>query len=95
MMADRHEFETQMQHHLNEVRHEIDQMQRLIHAEARIEYRNQMMELQDHREHFEHEFAQLLTASDDSWQDLQAGVEKAWDELQESFDQAAARFEQA
>ena len=35
-MTNRHEFETQMQHHLNQVRHEIDQMQRLVHAEARM-----------------------------------------------------------
>lgn len=35
---------------------------------------------------------ELKQTSGEAWQDLKPGIEKAWDELQKSFNQAASRF---
>ena len=35
---------------------------------------------------------ELRQTSAEAWEDLKPGIEKAWDELQKSFNQAAARF---
>jgi uncharacterized alpha-E superfamily protein len=35
---------------------------------------------------------ELRHTSAEAWEDLKPGIEKAWDELQKSFNQAAARF---
>jgi len=35
---------------------------------------------------------ELRQTSGEAWKDLKPGIEKAWDELQKSFNQAASRF---
>jgi predicted ATP-binding protein involved in virulence len=61
-------------------------------AEAKIEYYKTIRVLQYMRDQAEIKLDKLKTASDDAWEDLMVGTEKAWAEIKTSFQDAASRF---
>ena len=61
-------------------------------AEARLDYQNQIEELQAKRDAFEQKLQDLQKSSEDAWEEISQGVEKAWNELGKSFEAAFSKF---
>ena len=63
-----------------------------VHVDMKLEYLNQVEYLEKKRNEIMNNHKQLKTASEHGWEDVKVGTEKAWNELEESFDKAVARF---
>jgi uncharacterized coiled-coil DUF342 family protein len=61
-------------------------------ADVKLEYSEQIEDLRVKQQAAKEKLAGLLSASDDAWEDLKAGVESAWLTLGEAIDRAAARI---
>ncbi|MFN9771584.1 MAG: hypothetical protein ACK54X_03000 [Burkholderiales bacterium] len=61
-------------------------------AEARIDYENDLQALRRQRSAAAESLSELGRRSEDAWQDMKAGTEKAWDDLAKALDRVAARF---
>jgi ABC-type Zn uptake system ZnuABC Zn-binding protein ZnuA len=61
-------------------------------ADAAIEYHGQMEELYTKRETAQMKLQEVQDASGEAWEEMKAGVETAWTELQRSFEKATSKF---
>ena len=61
-------------------------------ADVKLEYSEQIEDLRVKQQAAKEKLAGLLSASDDAWEELKAGVESAWLTLGEAIDRAAARI---
>jgi len=61
-------------------------------AGARDEYRKQIAALRARQDEARAKLASLRDAGEGAWQDLQAGVEMAWEAIGEAIESARARF---
>ncbi|MGW8311914.1 MAG: coiled coil domain-containing protein [Desulfuromonadales bacterium] len=61
-------------------------------AEARVDYRETIEELQKKRTKAKDKLQELRTAGDDAWKDLKTGVEQAWSSFGDAVDSAVSRF---
>ncbi len=62
-------------------------------AESRIEYQNQIKNLQQKRREAEKKADELRSAGEGAWEDLKAGAELAWDAMEEAVKSARSKFQ--
>ena len=62
-------------------------------AESRIEYQNQIKNLQQRRREAEKKVDELRSAGEGAWEDLKAGAELAWDAMEEAVKSARSKFQ--
>ncbi len=63
-----------------------------VQIDMKLEYLDQVDKLEKKRDEFMKKHGPLITASEQGWEDVKTGTEKAWKELEEAFDKAANRF---
>jgi uncharacterized coiled-coil DUF342 family protein len=61
-------------------------------AESRIEYQNQIKNLQQKRREAEKKADELRSAGEGAWEDLKVGVQLAWDSMEEAVKSARSKF---
>ncbi|MBE0594451.1 MAG: coiled coil domain-containing protein [Gemmatimonadales bacterium] len=61
-------------------------------ADARINYENELESLKGKRAAAQKKLEELGKRSENAWEDMKDGVEKAWDEMGKAMDRVAARF---
>lgn len=61
-------------------------------ADAQIEYYKEIEELKSKKASVDQKLSELTEASEDAWEDLKAGADKAWDSLSDAVKSAASRF---
>ena len=64
----------------------------LIKVDMKVEYLNQMDNLERKRDDFMVKYEQLKESSELGWEDVKDGTEKSWSELKDSFEKAISRF---
>ena len=62
-------------------------------ADAKLQIQDQFNELTNRQETVEQKFEQMKNAGEDAWQDMRSGLDDAFDNLEESFNQASEKFE--
>lgn len=88
-------YEQKLQAQLDEFGAEISKLQAKADqasADARLEYHKQIEELHTMQREAGNKLAQLKESGDDAWEDLKAGIDRAWTSLGSSVKSAAARF---
>lgn len=61
-------------------------------AQAKIEYYQQIGQLQKKQESARQKLDEMKRAGDSAWQDLKAGLELAWQDLGSAVESAVSRF---
>jgi uncharacterized coiled-coil DUF342 family protein len=61
-------------------------------AEQKLEYYEQIESLRARQQKAREQLDELRSAGEDAWEDVKAGVELAWQDLQDAFQRAAAKF---
>ena len=61
-------------------------------AESRIEYQNQIKNLQQKRQEAEKKVDELRSAGGGAWEDLKAGVQLSWEAMEEAVKSARSKF---
>ncbi|MBA3724817.1 MAG: coiled coil domain-containing protein [Candidatus Levybacteria bacterium] len=61
-------------------------------ADAQIEYYKEIEELKSKKASVDQKLSELTEASEDAWEDLKAGADKAWDSLSDAVKSADSRF---
>ncbi|HLH31136.1 MAG TPA: hypothetical protein VKY31_08030 [Terriglobia bacterium] len=87
-MADEKWNRKNLEEQINELGAQIHDILRRLETAAEKEAENLRPKLKAAQERLE----ELRKTSAEAWGDLKPGLEKAWDELQKSFNQAALRF---
>ena len=64
----------------------------LVKADLKLEYLNQMDNLERKRDDFMVKYGQLKETSELGWEDIKEGTEKSWNELKDSIEKAISRF---
>lgn len=94
-MSNKDAYEQKLQAKLDEWQADLDKLKakaKGAEADARIEYQEEIDRLESQRNEARQKLAELREASDDAWEDLKDGVERAWDSVSESFKSARSRF---
>ena len=63
-----------------------------VKADMKTEYLAQVDSIEKKRDAFVAKCAQLKESNEHAWDDVKAGTEKAWNELEQSFGRASSRF---
>jgi F0F1-type ATP synthase membrane subunit b/b' len=63
-----------------------------IQSDMKAEYLTQVDSLEKKRDEFLVKYGQLKETSGHAWEDVTAGIEKAWHELEEAIEKATSRF---
>jgi uncharacterized coiled-coil DUF342 family protein len=74
---------------------EIDKLKAKVdktEAESRAEFQKQIQNLQEKRNAAEEKIEEVRQAGEGVWQDLTAGVQLAWDAMEEALKSARSRF---
>lgn len=61
-------------------------------ADARIQAHGTIQDLERKVDHTKERLAELNASSDDAWDSIKSGVEKAWGDLRTTFGEAKERF---
>lgn len=61
-------------------------------ADSKLAYQEQVEDMRQKRDEAREKLKELQSASEGAWGDFRAGVEKAWNQLEESFENATRRF---
>jgi uncharacterized coiled-coil DUF342 family protein len=61
-------------------------------ADSRIEYQKQIDTLKKKRREIENNMADLKKSSNEAWGDFKAGIDLAWDSMNEALKSAMSRF---
>jgi len=64
----------------------------LVKADMKLEYLNQLDNLERKRDDFMVKYGQLKETSGHGWEDVKVGTEKSWNELKDSIEKAISRF---
>ena len=64
----------------------------LAKADLKLEYLNQVDNLERKRDEFMAKYEQLKENSGLGWEDVKEGTEKSWNELKDSIEKAISRF---
>lgn len=94
-MEKRNEFIKKFEENLNDYNAKLAELKaRALEdkAELKAEYLSQIEKIDHKRDEFVMKFGKLKNANGKAWTDLQGGTEKAWHELEHSFEMAASRF---
>ncbi len=63
-----------------------------IQSDMKSEYLSQVDNLEKKRDDFMVKYGQLKKTSGHAWEDVKAGTENAWNELEDSIEKAISRF---
>ena len=94
-MTSKDEYVQKLHAKLDEWNAEIDKLKAKAdktQAESRIEYQRQIESLQQRRREAEKKMAELRRAGAGAWEDLKAGVQTAWDSMDEALRSARSKF---
>ena len=95
-MSNRDAYVQKMKAKLDEWNAEIAALEakaRGAQADARVEHEKHIAELRAERDQARARLDKLRAAGDDAWDDLAAGMEKAWRSLSDSVKSARSRFD--
>ncbi|MEQ8464666.1 hypothetical protein [Coleofasciculus sp. E1-EBD-02] len=90
-------YRDKVQAELNKLNAQVDEMKAKAaqaQADAQIQYNSHLEELQTRQVAVQTRLEELQAASQDAWEDIKIGVEAAWLDLQQSFQNAVAKFDQ-
>lgn len=62
-------------------------------ADAKLKIKNQFEDLTNQQETVEQKIEQVKNAGEDAWQDMRSGIDNAFDELENSYNQATRKLE--
>lgn len=62
------------------------------HDDIKVEYLTQVKNLENKRDELEVKYGKLKDSSEQAWDNVKAGTEKTWSELEDSFKKAISRF---
>lgn len=88
-------YQQKLQAQMDEWNSEIDKLKAKADkadAEIKIEYYKKIDDLRVKQQEATDKLAGLVSASDDAWEELKAGIESAWFTLGESIDRAKEKF---
>ena len=88
-------YEKKIEAQLNEWKTDIDKMKAKADkadAEAKLAYYKQIEELRTRQEVAQKKLAELKASGEDAWEDLKAGIDRAWSSLGEAVKSAGSRF---
>jgi uncharacterized coiled-coil DUF342 family protein len=94
-MSTKDAYKQKLQAQLSEWNAEIEKLRAKAdnaEADARIEYQKQIEELRSMHETASAKLAELKGASDDAWEDLKVGIDRASSSLSEALKAAKSRF---
>ncbi len=63
-----------------------------VEADAKIEYQEQIQTLKSKRDEIETKISELSRSGEEAWKDLKAGVDLAWEAMNEAIKSAASRL---
>jgi len=63
-----------------------------VQVDMKLEYLDQVKNLEKRRDNFVTRHDQLKGASGDKWKDIKVGTEEIWNELEDTFNKAVTRF---
>ncbi|MEQ9359270.1 hypothetical protein [Coleofasciculus chthonoplastes] len=90
-------YRDKVQAELNKLNAQVDEMKAKAaqaQADVKIHYNSLLEELQTKQVAVQKKLEELQAASQDAWEDIKIGVEAAWLDLQQSFQNAVAKFDQ-
>ena len=92
----RSDFQTKAEAALNKLDRKIDEWKmksRELSADARESWDAAVADLRVKRENLRQSFARTREATADNWDDMKAGFGRAWEDLEDSFERAADKFD--
>lgn len=94
-MSMKESYQQKLQAQMDEWSAEIDKLKARAdkqNADVKLEYYEQIEGLRVKQKAATDKLSALMSASDDAWEELKAGVESAWFTLGEAVDRAAEKF---
>jgi len=94
-MSAKQAYEKKLEARLDEWKAEIDKLKAKAagaEADAQLQYEKEIDNLQKRQAEARQKLEELRKAGDDAWEDMKAGIENAWSELQDAMGKATARF---
>jgi uncharacterized coiled-coil DUF342 family protein len=94
-MSDRDAYVQKMKAKLDEWNAELEKLSAkadAAEADAKLKYNEQITMLRKQRDEARQQLDELVSASDDAWDDLRQGVESAWGKVSNAFRTALGRF---
>ncbi len=94
-MADKYAYEERFRVQLAEWQAEIEKLQARAEkakTDARIGYLEEVEKLRKQQQEAERRFSALQQSGSGAWEDMKAGADQAWNNLETAMKKAAARF---
>lgn len=94
-MSMKESYQQKLQAQMDEWSAEIDKLKARAdkqNADVKLEYYEKIEDLRVKQQAAINKLSGLMSASDDAWEELKAGVESAWFTLGEAVDKAAGKF---
>jgi predicted nucleic acid-binding Zn-ribbon protein len=94
-MPDKDAYVQRMHAKLDEWNAEIDKLKAKAdkaEAESRLEYQKEIEILKERRKDAEEKLTEVSQAGEGAWEDLKAGIQSAWDSMEEAIKSARSRF---
>jgi len=94
-MSAKQAYEKKLEARLDEWKAEIEKLKAKAagaEADAQLQYEKEIDNLQKRQAEARQKLEELRKAGDDAWEDMKAGIENAWSELQDAMGKATARF---
>ena len=63
-----------------------------VEAESKIEYQKQIETLKNKRDEVEKKVSEISRSGEEAWNDLKAGIDLAWEAMNEAVKSATSRF---
>lgn len=95
IMGKKQAYEQKIEAQLNEWKSEIGKLQAKAdkaEAEARIEYHEQIAELNRKKDIFEDKLSALKKSGDESWDDLKKGLDETGEAIKKTFSNIKSNF---
>ncbi len=96
MTTNKEAYQEKMRAQLKEWEAEMDRLKAKMEnarADAQIEYSRQMDQVKAKYDQAYEKFKEFQQSSDDAWQDMKSGVERAWKEMSEAMSSASAKLQ--
>ncbi|TVP61508.1 MAG: hypothetical protein EA342_20665 [Leptolyngbya sp. LCM1.Bin17] len=94
-MEDRSTSQGKMEAQLQEWGAKLDEMQakaNQVSADKKADLDQQIAALRAKRNAMQQRLSDLTAASDDAWQSVKVGLQEAWHDLRQGFEEAASKF---
>jgi predicted nucleic acid-binding Zn-ribbon protein len=94
-MSEKDQYAKKAKAKIDEWNADIDKMKVKMdaaEADAKIEYQQQLDEMRAQRDEAEAKLKEVREAGDEAWDDMKAGVDKAWSSISDAFERARSRL---